>query len=340
MNESKLLLEKIFKVLKNKNFETSKIELNSFNTYKKYECFIAHNDVSLNEHLTSFTQVILYQTPNEMDSIQFKNYENMKKISKTNKIDFIEFETYKVDLISKMSVIEKQVFNQSKQLIVSKKFMNNSELIEWSETRLNFELIERDINNLVKKYAIDRRLLNDLDVLVDEFTGISFFNLNDLNKINESEFIANLKLIRLKIDYYYIIFVPFDELSVEQYLKLTNSVNYLKFTKLCNELNRNSINFKIKTINLNKRNQLAETVHKICFKDNEKDIKSLLKHEISDEEVFLLSLGCLNFYSAQSLKSNFKMIDIITMDETNYEYVKNILSKKRLQLINKIFNYK
>ena len=40
MNESKLLLEKIFKVLKNKNFETSKIELNSFNTYKKYECFI------------------------------------------------------------------------------------------------------------------------------------------------------------------------------------------------------------------------------------------------------------------------------------------------------------
>ena len=45
MNEIKLLLEKIFKVLKNKNFETSKFELNSFNTYKKYECFIAHNDV-------------------------------------------------------------------------------------------------------------------------------------------------------------------------------------------------------------------------------------------------------------------------------------------------------
>lgn len=308
------------------------------------DSFIAFNKIHLKEYLQQFTNIILYQSPKIAENLELKHNENMKKICNENHINFIEFEIYTVEASIKQELVikyPKLKDNESKQLIVSKKFLNNYDLIELFETELNFELIERETNLIAKKFDIRKEFLCDVDILIDEFTAIKIYDLNKLNILNEDEMFNEIRSLRLKIDLIYVIFAPANCKEKEDFYQIFTTSKYLNLIKLGNDLNRNSIDFKIKMIFLTDSCHLPEAINQICSKIlNQKVSNVKLEHKVSNEEAFLLSLGCLNSYSAQSLISKFKIIDLLEMND--FESIKNskILSRKRFDLINKILNYK
>ncbi len=147
------------------------------NFFEKSFCLVLYNKISLLDHVCKFTHVILFEPFKPTDSIELNRHnENIKRKCEQNNIQFCEFELYCLDLSKSQLVIEKELEIKAKvldprQIIVSKKFLKNSDLIEWFESKLNFELIERDVDYIANKFEINKELLCNVDMLLDEFTG-------------------------------------------------------------------------------------------------------------------------------------------------------------------------
>ena len=156
---------------------------NDLNSFENSFCIILYNKISLLDHISKFTHVILFESSKSIDSIELNRHnENIKSKCEQKNIQFCEFEFYSLDLSGHKNdpTIEKELESKEKvlqpgQIIVSKKFMKNGALIEWFESKLNFDLIERDVDFIADKFKINKELLCNVDMLLDEFTGNFYF---------------------------------------------------------------------------------------------------------------------------------------------------------------------
>lgn len=308
----------------------------------------------LNKYIKNVTNLIVYDYPQMNDSLECKQIETIRNLCYLNQINYIQFETYIAEesirnqLILNLNTLKPLVVNNPneliRQIIVSPKLLNNSDFIEWFEYKLNYELIERNVDYIANEFEIKKELLCSADILIDEFTGISILDLDKFIYLNETDLNNQIKLVKFKIDLLYLIFSPFNKNSKTNLLSIYISGIYVRLIKFCNELNKKSNEFKIKPIFLSKSDQLVSTIDRICSFtfQNERlcGNKNSLSRTITNQEAFLLSLGCFNSYNAQRILSFFELIDIINLND--YDQIKHfsVMSQKKFNLLYKILNFK
>lgn len=248
----------------------------------------------------------------------------LKDICQKFKINYIEFESYRLDLESK-DLLENESnqspLNCGKQLIVSNRVAGHSDLVDLIEFRMGFSIFERDYDSMITQYQLNKAFICDADILIDEQTGIIFQDIGQFLNFGEQQFISLLTRIsrfKFNLKFLYIFLIPSYQEVSKDFEEITSNPNYVKLAKFSMGNNQTEICFKLKQILISNFDNL-EIYLKNIYSESEKRRKNakydwpMLSFKPTKDEMFLISLGCLNSFSAQYLLSRHKLTDIFEM---------------------------
>jgi hypothetical protein len=298
-----------------------------------FDCLVANYcDHRLEEHLSWFTNVVMFEPRYKKKQItdRFSDY------CVSRGAEYVEFEFYEPNLIElryRLSVREDVSLDNRKQLIVSRKVMCNAVLVRELEVNLGFELSERDNRQLEIQHGLAEQSLLDLDIIMDELTGVCLLKMSELNDMQTSEFerlVLNIKHLRFIVSKLYVIIDADDELD-------ETSVNYKNLCKLCMAMNNekrdhvviDDFEFRMKIISLVESQQaynndsdslslLAYTINSLYsqtlrIRQARKLTFARLNPISSRQEAFLIGCKCFNSFVAQHLLYSFQLAELIAM---------------------------
>ena len=304
--------------MKVSNFMFShKSNIASFENHLKstfFDCLIVNNNIKLSDYVNYFTDVIIYEKQhgvmNEMIEMKL-NF--LKDKCEKNQINYLEFDSYKIDLDLMDSLIDMSDYiNENimlkRQLIVSKTVIESSFLVTLLESDMKFTLFERSFNQHV-------------DLLLSESTGIILFDRNEdfyLNQLKIEQLFESLNKSKFNLKFLFLIIYANNSESYNNTNFKCNDSKFMNLFNFCKESNK-EIGFKIKLIQLygNDKSYLIDCIEEIySFCLSKRQSISLcsfpkLDLEPTKEELELVKMPFFNSFSAhyvlQSNCINYKL---------------------------------
>jgi hypothetical protein len=301
-----------------------------------YKCFFVNNHVSVENILSKFNKIIFFEI-SKYSYEDTKLFGKLKACCKKLKFNFAEFKFYDLvlkDNIQHFNDRDISITDNSKNIIVSKDFLEkNINLIEKFEEK--FTIFVRDEVSRFKSSANETNISQDIDILLDEFTGIKILDFESISQEKIHLILKAFSMIKLKVNFFYIFIV---KSRSDQNFDSKIIFNQSILARFCSDTN----------VIFSKENNTCQT--KIIYLDNSVHIHEFIEEIFSSryrkafmltyyplsknpstEERFLLNSG-LNSFIAQYLLTNHSLSELLKMTfeefTSRFKLINNEMAKR------------
>ena len=291
-----------------------------------FKCFFVNNHVLIESFLSEFNEIIFFETSKYFPCEVKMVFKNLRDSCNSLNLKFTEFEFYDLILtrenIKNSKVEEIKISDNSRNMILSKEFLEqNINLVEKLEEKFTI-FVRDDVTSSKSSLNEINSFLRDVDILLDEFTGIKILNLNIISAVKEEEFdllLKNFSIIKLKLKFFYIIVIK--ETSFKENL-IESNVNQSILARFCAKENfENNLCCKMKIVYLENFYQIHRVIEEILsFSRQYRKAFLMTYYQVSKnpscEEKFLINGGFNSFVSQYFLSShNLSELLNMTADE-------------------------
>jgi hypothetical protein len=307
----------------------SQLDLNKFEDLSKqkpFNCLIVNHNVQLYQYIPNFRAVIVYD---KVECLPDKTH-GVKEACVKCKVDYIEFDFYTIEskLLVESETLDDQMTNS--QLLVSSKIWS-TELVEFMENELFLSLITRDYGKIENKLGLNDDTCNsmicDVDILFDELTGLVFFSRDMFypnGQFSDGWLLDKLGRYKCSLQLLYVvIYEPSGCLSngrKPDLCDLDQDLRDLKKSVFWSGKSEHSFDFKI--LILENFDNLKKLVVNILRSSREKRKQLALAYPVLSEitqndELFLISSGFFNSFSAQYVLQRCTLVQIAELYQNN-----------------------
>ena len=334
--------------------------------HKSYQCLVINSHVQMFDIVEHFGHIVMFEGSSSSSCFS-QNQMMLEKLNCLRSrcaqadIGFSEFDTYSLRPMLRRGHDQDEEHDEreesiarclnEKQLIVSSRVATNMRLVDLLETRAGFELFERNYDAIAHQFDIDSNTLGQVEILLDESSGLLLVDVLELRRMDRDALSAlrtRVKYLRMCLVSLHILIAPLSddndndndsdndddsEVDLASMCALTNDWRYEELRLMCLDLTTRDT-FRLKLVVLMRQRSVqacVERLHASALSQRRSLFQFAfgpLSPEPSSDEIVLLSLACLNSFSAQQLLAEHTFVELLAMSAPEFSATFAMLHKK------------
>ena len=282
------------------------------NRNSAYDCLIINHNIQFYSYLPNFKAAVIVYEPLKFNYLTENGQDQTpRSICDKFNIDYVEFDEYSLESRLNLCLVGNHEF-KSTQLIVSPSILTKNELVTFLEGELKIDLIARDYDliqnqlDLLSEKEQKIRTLCDVDILFDEQCGLILIDFETYKYNNKQDkenrwLLKRIHRCQNSLQILYLVILDLNgEFSLQTTLSdLDKELRKFKKFKISNEFNLLLLN------NQDNLKELLANIMKTRIKQRKFFALSYppLSEKINENELFLISSGFFNSFSAQYILS-------------------------------------